>query len=68
MTRQFKIEAVVSASSQTSSKNDHTTTITLLADTGERLVLAFGGHAVARLKRHLANALLPRSVEKEKAA
>ena len=68
MTRQFEIEAVVSASSQTTSKGDHRTTVSLLTDGGERLVLSLNGHTVARLKRHLAQALLPRGVEEGAAA
>ena len=62
MTRSYEIEAVVSATSQSTSKGGHRTTVTLLTDGGERLVLSLNGHAVARLKKHLANALLPRSV------
>ena len=62
MTKHFEITAVASASSQTSSRGSHRTSIILLTDSGEKLVLGLSGHAVARLKKHLANALLPRSV------
>ena len=68
MTKHFEITAVASASSQTTSKGGHRTTVSFLTDDGERLVLRLNGHAVARLKKHLANALLPRSVEKGEAA
>ena len=50
MTRSYEIDAVLSASSQTTSKGGHSTTITLLTDGGERLVLGLSGHAVAGLK------------------
>lgn len=68
MTRQLEIEAVVSASSQTTSKGAHRTSVTLLTTDGEKIVLGLNGPAVARLKRHLAQALLPRSVEEGAAA
>ena len=68
MTRSYEIEAVVSATSQSTSKGAHRTTVTLLTDGGERLVLGLNGHAVARLKKYLGNALLPKSVEEGAAA
>ena len=68
MTRSYEIEAVVSASSQSTSKGDHRTAVTLLTTDGKRIVLGLSGHAVARLRRHLQNAVLPRTVEAEEAA
>ena len=59
---------MVSASSQSTSKGDHRTAVTLLTTNGERLVLGLSGHAVARLRRHLQNAMLPRTIEAEDAA
>ena len=68
MMKKFEITAVPSASSQTTSKGSHRTTITLLTDDGERLVLGLSGHAVARLRKVLANALLPKGCEEGAAA
>ena len=68
MAKQFEVEALVSASSQSTSKNGHETSITFLTTEGERIVLKLSGHTVAKLKRHLANALLPKGAEEGAAA
>jgi hypothetical protein len=68
MAKQFEVEALVSASSQSTSKNGHETSITFLTTEGERIVLKLSGHTVAKLKRHLGHALLPPAVEREDAA
>ena len=68
MTRQYDVEALVSASSQSTSKNGHETSVTFLTREGERVVLKLSGDSVAKLKRYLQNALLPRSIEAEEAA
>ena len=68
MTKHFEVEALVSASSQSTSKNGHETSITFITTEGDRIVLKLSGRTVAKLKRHLGNALLPKSVEEGAAA
>ena len=62
MVKSYEIQALVSCSSQSTSKGGHQTVATFLTTDGDRVVLKWDGHTVAKLRRHLQNALLPRSV------
>ena len=62
MVKSYEIQALVSCSSQSTSKGGHQTVATFLATDGARVVMKWDGNTVPKLKRHLANALLPRSV------
>ena len=68
MTRSYEIEALIYVNSQTTSRGGHETNAAFLTKTGERILLKLDGHTVAKLKRNLANALLPRSSEEGAAA